>query len=125
MHLHHAQVAIPPGAEDQARAFWIDVVGFTEIPKPEPMASRGGLWIRDGDAEIHLGIEEPFAPARKAHPGLVVEDIDGLEQRLGWAGYETTEDAPIYGMRRFHVSDPFGNRIEFLGRNPRPDTPTG
>ena len=115
MELHHVQVAIPVGSEAEARAFWIDVIGFSEIPKPEPMASRGGLWIRDGSCEIHLGIEEPFAPARKAHPGIVVEDPDRLEERLGWAGYETTSDAPIYGMRRFHVSDPFGNRIEFLG----------
>lgn len=115
MELHHVQVAIPVGSEDEARAFWIDVIGFSEISKPEPMASRGGLWIRDGSCEIHLGIGEPFAAARKAHPGIVVEDLDRLEARLEWAGYETTPDAPIYGMRRFHVSDPFGNRIEFLG----------
>ena len=116
MQLHHAQVAIPVNGEAEARAFWIELVGFAEIPKPEPLTSRGGLWIRHGEAEIHLGIEEPFAPARKAHPGLVVEDLDELEQRLLTAGYETRPDAPIYGMRRFHVSDPFGNRIEFLGR---------
>ncbi len=115
MQLHHAQVAIPPGGEDAARAFWIDVVGFAEIPKPEPLISRGGFWIRHGEAEIHLGIEEPFAPARKAHPGLVVEDIDDLEDRLRIAGYEIRPDTPIYGMRRLHISDPFGNRVEFLG----------
>lgn len=114
MRLHHVQVAIPSGGEDVAREFWIDLLGFSEIPKPEPMASRGGLWIQDGTCEIHLGIEEPFAPARKAHPGITVEDLHGLEERLARAGYETTQDAPIYGMRRFHVSDPFGNRIEFL-----------
>ena len=115
MRLHHAQVAIPSGGEDEARAFWVDLIGFEEIPKPEALESRGGLWIRRGDAEIHLGIEEPFAPARKAHPGLVVEDLDELEHRLRVAGREIRPDAPIYGMRRFHVSDPFGNRIEFLG----------
>ena len=115
MQLHHAQIAIPAGGENQARMFWIDIIGFSEIPKPESLASRGGLWIRDGDAEIHIGVETPFAAARKAHPGIVVDDLDRLEQRLGWAGYETTADVPIYGMRRFHVSDPFGNRIEFLG----------
>lgn len=122
MQLHHAQVAIPPGAEDEARAFWIDIIGFAEIPKPEPLATRGGLWIRHGEAELHLGIEERFSPARKAHPGLVVDDFDDLEDRLQAAGYEIRPDAPIYGMRRFHVSDPFGNRIEFLGRTA--DTPT-
>ena len=122
MQLHHAQVAIPSDGADEAREFWIDVVGFTEIAKPEPLTSRGGLWIRHGDAEIHLGIEEPFAPARKAHPGLVVQDLDDLEDRLRTAGYEIRPDAPIYGMRRFHVSDPFGNRIEFLGG--APDSPT-
>lgn len=116
MQLHHAQVAIPAGAEDEARAFWVELVGFAEIPKPGPLTSRGGLWIRHGEAEIHLGTEEPFAPARKAHPGLVVEDLDDLEQRLRVAGYAIRPDAPIYDMRRFHVSDPFGNRIEFLGR---------
>ena len=125
MQLHHAQVAIPPDGEDEARAFWIDLVGFTEVPKPEPMASRGGLWIRHGEAELHLGIEEPFAPARKAHPGLVVEDLDDLEDRLRIAGYEIGPDAPIYGMRRFHTSDPFGNRIEFLGRASDSAPPTG
>lgn len=115
MQLHHTLVAIPPGTENAARSFWIDLLGFTEIAKPEPMAARGGLWVRCGDAEIHLGIEEPFTPARKAHPALVVEDLDDLEHRLESSGHETIADAPIYGMRRFHVSDPFGNRIEFLG----------
>lgn len=115
MRLHHVQVAIPSGGEDVAREFWIDLLGFSEIPKPEPMASRGGLWIQDGTCEIHLGIDNQFSPALKAHPGIVVEDLDELEQRLGSAGYHATPDAPIYGMRRFHVSDPFGNRIEFLG----------
>ena len=115
MKLHHAQVAIPVGSEDEARAFWIDVVGFSEISKPEPMADRGGFWIQDGAAEIHLGVEEPFSPARKAHPGILVDDLDSLEERLGWAGYESTPDIDIYGYRRFHVFDPFGNRIEFMG----------
>lgn len=115
MRLHHVQVAIPVGSEDEARGFWIDLVGFNEIPKPEPMADRGGLWIRDGEAEIHIGVEEPFSPARKAHPGIVMDDLAALEERIGWAGYEMHPDADIDGMRRFHVFDPFGNRIEFMG----------
>lgn len=115
MRLHHVQVAIPRGSEEAARHFWIDVVGFTEIPKPETLRGRGGLWIRDGDCEIHLGVQDPFVAASKAHPGVAVLDLDGLERRLGWAGYETVPDEPIEGLRRFHVFDPFGNRIEFLG----------
>jgi catechol 2,3-dioxygenase-like lactoylglutathione lyase family enzyme len=113
--LHHVQLAMPPGEEDAARAFYGELLGMTEVPKPDELAPRGGLWFRDGALEVHLGVEgEGFTPARKAHPAFLVEGLDELRARLGEAGYRIDDDVPLPGYRRFHVRDPFGNRLELL-----------
>lgn len=122
------QVAIPRGGEDEARAFWGDLLGMEEIEKPPALAARGGCWFRLGTAEIHCGVEEPFTPARKAHPALEVDDLEGLVGTLRNAGLEVRPDDLFPGRERFYVDDPFGNRIEFLGpkrasTRPHPFTP--
>jgi catechol 2,3-dioxygenase-like lactoylglutathione lyase family enzyme len=113
-HLHHVQLAMPAGREDEARGFFVDVLGMTEVEKPPVLAARGGAWFRAGDVEIHLGVEDPFAPARKAHPGLVVADLDDAARRVATTGQDVTWDADFPGFRRFYAHDPFGNRLEFL-----------
>jgi catechol 2,3-dioxygenase-like lactoylglutathione lyase family enzyme len=113
--LHHVQLAMPPAEEEAGRVFYGDLLGLTEIPKPSELAPRGGLWFRGGALEVHLGVErEGFTPARKAHPAFLVKGLDELRDRLGDAGYRIDEDAQLVGFRRFHVRDPFGNRIELL-----------
>jgi catechol 2,3-dioxygenase-like lactoylglutathione lyase family enzyme len=113
--LHHVQLAMPPGEEDVARAFYGDLLGMTEVPKPDELAPRGGLWFRDGALEVHLGVEDDgFTPARKAHPAFLVDGLDELRARLDGAGYRIDDDVPLQGYRRFHVRDPFGNRLELL-----------
>ena len=112
--LDHVQLAAPPGCEDAARAFYRDLLGLVEIPKPPALQDRGGVWFACGAQQLHLGVEEPFAPARKAHPALAVDDLDALAERLAGAGVEVTWDDAIPGVRRFYAADPFGNRLEFL-----------
>ncbi len=110
--LDHVQVAAPPGCEDEARAFYGALLELEEVPKPETLAARGGCWFRAAAHELHVGVEEPFTPARKAHPGLVVDGLDELAARLHAAGVEVAWDESIPGVRRCHVADPFGNRLE-------------
>ena len=117
--LHHVQVAAPPGCEDAARAFYGGVLGFVEIDKPPLLAIRGGCWFRAGAGELHIGVEDPFMPAVKAHPAFSVGSIAALEELAAalaatridvrWA-----DDAEIPSQRRFHVSDPWGNRLEIV-----------
>ena len=112
--LDHVQVAIPAGAEDAARAFYGSLLGMAEQRKPAALAGRGGCWFSAGSAVLHLGVEEPFSPARKAHPAFLVAELDSLEARLSAAGHDCVRaDGEIPGVRRFHTFDPFGNRIEF------------
>ncbi|WP_410505954.1 VOC family protein [Intrasporangium sp.] len=113
MTLHHVQVSGPVGCEDAMRAFYGAVLGMTELEKPERLRARGGAWFRSGGVEIHVGIEEGFRPARKAHPGIAVDDLDALAARVTAAGAPVTWDDNIAGLRRFHTSDPVGNRLEF------------
>jgi catechol 2,3-dioxygenase-like lactoylglutathione lyase family enzyme len=110
--IDHVQVAAPRGCEAEARAFYGGLLGLEELPKPESLAARGGCWFRAGAQELHVGMEEPFAPARKAHPGLVVEDLDVLVATLRRAGIEVAYDDSIPGSARCHLADPFGNRLE-------------
>lgn len=108
------QLAIPKGTEDRARSFYRDVLGMKEVPKPEELAKRGGCWFASGEAQVHLGVEEDFRPAKKAHPALVVEGLDETLAKCEQAGVTYTMDAEIDGRRRVHVFDPFGNRLELI-----------
>jgi catechol 2,3-dioxygenase-like lactoylglutathione lyase family enzyme len=113
--IDHVQVAAPPGCEPEARAFYGGLLGLEELAKPEPLAARGGCWFRAGGQELHVGVEEPFSPARKAHPGLVADDLDALAERLAAEGIAVEWDESIPEARRFHTADPFGNRLELRG----------
>ena len=112
--LHHVQLAIPPGSEPDLRAFYCDVLGLTEVAKPAALAARGGLWLRGPALQLHLGVEEQFQPARKAHPALLVRGLGGLAERLRAAGHDVQADDLLPGYRRFYVHDPVGNRLELL-----------
>jgi catechol 2,3-dioxygenase-like lactoylglutathione lyase family enzyme len=112
--LHHTQLAMPAGAEPEVRAFYGGVLGMTELDKPPVLAARGGCWFRSGALELHLGVEPDFSPARKAHPGMLVSDIDALAARLTASGVDVEWDDDFPGHRRFYAHDPLGNRLEFL-----------
>lgn len=112
--IDHVQLAIPKGTEDRARSFYRDVLGMKEVPKPEELAKRGGAWFASGEAQVHLGVEEDFRPAKKAHPALVVEGLDEMLAKCEQAGVTYSMDAEIDGRRRVHVFDPFGNRLELI-----------
>ena len=105
---------MPAGREEQARAFYANLLGFEELTKPEPLRSRGGAWFRVGEQQLHLGVEEGFRPARKAHPAIRCSELDELSRRLIDSGFDVEWDENLPGERRFYTQDPFGNRLEFL-----------
>jgi catechol 2,3-dioxygenase-like lactoylglutathione lyase family enzyme len=112
--LDHVLLAMPPGREAEARAFYQGLLGILEVAKPGNLERRGGCWFARGDLKIHLGVEKDFKPARKAHPALIVEDLATLSAMLGKAGHPVTSDEPLEGYTRVYVDDPFGNRIELM-----------
>jgi catechol 2,3-dioxygenase-like lactoylglutathione lyase family enzyme len=115
--IDHVQLAMPAGGEALARAFYADILGIQEVPKPANLASRGGCWFERGDLKIHLGVEADFRPARKAHLALLVADLPELQAKLKASGYTLKEDEPLKGYRRVYVDDPFGNRVELMEPN--------
>lgn len=112
--IDHVQLAMPPGEEMSARAFYSDALGLVEIPKPPNLAIKGGAWFENGLVKIHLGVDQEFRPARKAHPALLVEDLSALVDKLSSLGIGIVSDEPLEGYHRVYVSDPFGNRIELM-----------
>jgi len=112
--LDHVQLAMPPGGEPAARAFYAGLLGLDEVPKPPALAVRGGAWFERGAVKVHLGVEADFRPARKAHPAFVVSGLDALEQQLVEAGHAVRAAEGVGRWRRLHVDDPFGNRIELM-----------
>jgi catechol 2,3-dioxygenase-like lactoylglutathione lyase family enzyme len=114
--IDHVQLPIPPGGEGAARAFYGELLGFVEVPKPPVMAARGGMWFQAGPVGIHLGIEPEMRASEKGHPALVVDDLDAFSARLTAAGFEWRPSDEIPGTRRGHTRDPFGNRIELIQR---------
>jgi catechol 2,3-dioxygenase-like lactoylglutathione lyase family enzyme len=112
--IDHVQLAMPRGQESTARAFYVDVLGMTELAKPADLAARGGCWFASGDVHLHLGVEDDFRPARKAHPALRCRDFDALLERLAYCKIPIVLDSAIPGTRRAFVDDPFNNRIELV-----------
>jgi catechol 2,3-dioxygenase-like lactoylglutathione lyase family enzyme len=112
--IDHVQVAIPRGGENRARAFYKDLLGLPEQPKPPVLAKRGGAWFESAAVKVHCGVEDPFAPAKKAHIAFRVGDVQGLAARARAAGYEVVDDDLLEGHERIYIYDPFGNRLEFL-----------
>ena len=112
--IHHVQLAMPAEGESEARRFYADLLGIPEVPKPADLAKRGGAWFETANVRIHLGVEQNFTPARKAHPGLLVTELRVLLLRLTNGGYAVTEAEPLEGYLHVYVNDPFGNRLELL-----------
>jgi catechol 2,3-dioxygenase-like lactoylglutathione lyase family enzyme len=108
------QLAMPPGMEQAAREFYQGLLAIPEVPKPPELAERGGAWFERGALKIHLGVEAEFRPARKAHPALLVSDLETLISRLKAHDVQVIEDDPLEGYLRVYVDDPFGNRIELV-----------
>lgn len=118
--LDHVQVAMPPGEEERARAFYCKVLGLSELVKPPNLAKRGGVWFAGGALRLHLGVEQEFRPSKKAHPAFLVDDLNTLIARCEAAGYKTSTDEPLEGYHRAYVHDPFGNRIELMQLESQP-----
>ncbi len=112
--IEHVQLAMPEGQEDEARSFFGDLLGLGEVPKPPKLAKRGGVWFESGNVKIHLGVEQDFCPAKKAHPAFLVSGLDEIAARLEGAGCAVTVDNNLPGFKRFYFDDPFGNRLEFM-----------
>ncbi|WP_096434995.1 VOC family protein [Alteribacter populi] len=112
--IDHIQLAAPKDCEEEARHFYNGLLGLEEIPKPENLRKRGGVWFKLGSQELHIGVQEAFIPAKKAHPGFIVHDLQEVKNLLTNENVEIKEEPPIKGRERFFVSDPFENRIEFL-----------
>jgi catechol 2,3-dioxygenase-like lactoylglutathione lyase family enzyme len=112
--LDHVQLAMPPGREDEAEAFYTGLLGLDRVAKPPPLAVRGGCWFRRGKVAVHLGVEEDFRPARKAHPAFVVRDLADLEATLAAAGVAVRPNPDREPGGGAYVDDPFGNRVELI-----------
>ncbi len=113
--IDHIQLAMPAGEEGTARRFYVDVLCMIELPKPQELAKRGGCWFQSGTVQVHLGVENDFRPAKKAHPAFRCQDYSACIAHLRGVGVDVREVDDIPGVRRCHIHDPFGNRIELIG----------
>jgi catechol 2,3-dioxygenase-like lactoylglutathione lyase family enzyme len=112
MHLSHINVTMPKGSEDLARSFYGGLLGLPEIPKPESLRVRGGVWFDAGGLDVHISVEEGRSGEDSyRHFGLECADVNAVRARLEAAGVKTEDGRPA-PWRRFFVRDPFGNRIE-------------
>jgi catechol 2,3-dioxygenase-like lactoylglutathione lyase family enzyme len=112
--IHHVQLAMPDGEDDVAVHFYGEVLGLQRVPKPDELSPRGGVWFRSGTLEVHLGVEDGFQPAVKAHPAFLVAGLDALRERIESNGYKVSDTVQISGFERIYVRDPFGNRLELI-----------
>lgn len=115
LQIHHAQITVPKGAEDEARRFYCELLGLDEIAKPDELAGRGGFWLEVGDRQLHVGTEDVGNRTQsKAHLAYLIDDLEAARETLTNAGVNIVDGIQIPGCRRFEFRDPFGNRIEFL-----------
>jgi catechol 2,3-dioxygenase-like lactoylglutathione lyase family enzyme len=114
--IDHVQIAVPPGSEAECRRFYLDVLGFAEIARPAATAGRSFLWVKAGDQQVHFRADPDHRAAKLAHPGFLVADAEAYARRLADAGCEVVR-ADAINENRFHIRDPFGNRLEFIDAN--------
>jgi catechol 2,3-dioxygenase-like lactoylglutathione lyase family enzyme len=119
LRIEHVQVAIPVGGEDRARTFYAGILGFVEVEKPVAMAKRNSIWFTAGSVSLHLGLEPDFHPAKRAHPALVVDNMDQILAACQRAAITVKPDVSFNGFRRVHLFDPFGNRLELMEPSPQ------
>ena len=112
--IHHVQLAMPEGEDADAIRFYAETLGLTQIPRPEELSPRGGVWFTSGDLELHLGVEDQFRPAVKAHPAILVRGLERIRARIEEGGYKLSDTVQIAGFDRVYVRDPFGNRLELI-----------
>lgn len=112
--IDHIQLAAPRGSEEKAREFFSGILGFIEVEKPEILKKKGGVWFEYNGCHVHIGIEEAFAPAKKAHPAFQVEGLEDLKEHLAKNEIDFVEDTDLPGANRIYINDPFDNRIEIL-----------
>jgi len=112
--IDHIQIAAPQGSEEIACNFFGEILKLKQIPKPKNLAKRGGVWFELGNKQLHIGIQQDFIPAKKAHPAFEIKELEALRDRLISKGIDVVEDEPLEGAKRFYASDPFGNRLEFI-----------
>ncbi len=116
----HVQLAMPAGQEHRARAFYVEILGLEELPKPPGLAQRGGAWFRSNGIMLHLGVDVDFRPAKKAHPAFRCVDYDALLARIRERGVAVTFDnIPFEGKAHCYIADPFGNRLELISSQPQ------
>jgi catechol 2,3-dioxygenase-like lactoylglutathione lyase family enzyme len=112
--IHHVQLAMPEGDDEDAVRFYAGTLGLEQVPKPEQLSPEGGVWFKSGELEVHLGVEHQFRPAVKAHPAILVVGLEKLRARIEEAGYKISDTVQIEGYDRVYVRDPFGNRLELI-----------
>lgn len=122
MRFDHVQFGMPEGGETEADRFYRDVLGFTVVPKPAALASRGGRWYEKEGVALHLGVDPEFQPSAKAHVCFIVDNFDELVATASDAGFVPQFDSALEGVTRCYLRDPFGNRIE-LQQLPERDLP--
>ena len=111
--LDHVQICIPKGKEAEAREFYGNIIGFTEIPKPQELIANGGLWYQIADIQFHIGTENEVNRSKR-HPAFEVTDVNAARAYLESQGVKIKEDIAVTGQTRFSFFDPFDNRIELL-----------
>lgn len=113
--IDHVQLLMPTGGESAARRFYCELLGLREVDKPAELAPRGGCWfVGVGGTALHLSVDQRFIAAHKAHPGLIVVDLDAARRSLVARGARIIEDDSGLNVRRCYTQDPFGNRIELI-----------
>lgn len=116
MRIHHVQLMMPRGREDEALRFYVELLGLVRIPKPSDMPDPTGVWLTLGEQEIHLGLQDEIDRESRAHVALLTDELDALTARLAEAGVALAPSNEVAGLRRVHLRDPFGNRLELMGR---------
>jgi catechol 2,3-dioxygenase-like lactoylglutathione lyase family enzyme len=110
--IDHIHIAVPPEKLEDAKKFYIDVIGLELIDRPNHLFTTAGYWFNIGDVQLHVGVE-PKMPVSTRHTAFEVGDVNAAREYLA-GKVQLLEEPVIPGRSRFAFLDPFGNRIELL-----------
>ncbi len=111
--IHHVSINVKD--VDESVRFYVDLLGMTQISRPE--LGFPGAWLKSAGQEVHLLGIDSTPPPKEQHFAFSVDDLAAVKTAVEAAGFKCSKASEIDGVcLQSFTHDPSGNMVEFNQR---------